>query len=196
METPEIIEKVQYSPAQKRVKNNQQNALRKEYTTTIDELTASENKYKDKLKERMRRQLSIIGCQSSEEDIDEMLEKNTSPFTQNIVTDSQVTISDLHDNLEIRMEEKKEIKSIEQKVSEVNQMFHDVHDLVQAQGNTIERIETHVMRTESYVEDTNEELKVSKKKRKKSRRRNFFLAAGSVVVAVVIGLIAILVVVV
>eukprot|EP00959_Pyramimonas_sp_CCMP1952_P276050 5770288-Pyramimonas_sp.AAC.1 len=63
------------------------------------------------------------------------------------------------------------ISEIQSQITEVNEIFQDLHVLVTEQGNVFDDIEKHITRTTSKTKDAHVQLKKADDSSKKSRNR-------------------------
>ena len=82
-----------------------------------------------------------------------------------------------------------EIKHIEAQTSDVRQIFLDLHNMVQDQGDTVDSIFDHVEQARGHGEAGNKELVKAKKSASKCRKRKIYLgttAATIITIAIII----------
>eukprot|EP00743_Colponemidia_sp_Colp-15_P001068 GILK01001179.1.p2 GENE.GILK01001179.1~~GILK01001179.1.p2 ORF type:complete len:252 (-),score=56.63 GILK01001179.1:1345-2052(-) len=89
----------------------------------------------------------------------------------------------------VAMREKEaEIVHLERDVRELNQIFVDLHGLVQQQGEMLDTIESQVEKTKTNVTAANRELLIARKYQNKSRKRMcYILLIAAIVLAVLCG---------
>lgn len=165
------IEKMEESGEQSadlRIRKTQHSMLLQKFVHTMTDYNQTQVDYRERCKSRIQRQLEIAGKQTTAEEVEEMLESgNAQIFTEGIVTDTAQMKQTLAD-IEARHAD---IKKLEQSIFELHEMFVDMANLVESQGEMIDRIEFHVGKAVEYVkagtEDTRKALKLQREARKK-----------------------------
>lgn len=165
------IEKTEESgeaSADLRIRKTQHSMLLQKFVHTMTDYNQTQVDYRGRCKSRIQRQLEIAGKQTTAEQVEEMLESgNAQIFTEGIVTDTAQMKQTLAD-IEARHAD---IKKLEQSIFELHEMFVDMANLVESQGEMIDRIEFHVGKAVDYVkagtEDTRKALKLQREARKK-----------------------------
>ncbi|GFN94096.1 succinyl-coa:3-ketoacid-coenzyme a transferase 1, mitochondrial [Plakobranchus ocellatus] len=163
--------------ALRRMHTQQLSTLTAELNITTNEYFSIQAEYMDKMKARLRRQLSARGDTHHDQDeakINELLEQESySVFTDNYVADvhdAEQTLRDLEDR-------QKDILKLEKGVSEVNSLFKDLNLMVSTQGEQLNNIETAVDATTVHVESGNVQLAKAKAHQSKARRKKFCCCA-------------------
>ncbi|XP_035828614.1 syntaxin-2 [Aplysia californica] len=171
----------------KRMKTQQLGTLTAELNICTNEYFKTQAVYMDKMKGRLRRQLSAKGDGGvDEEKINTILDQDAyNVFTDNYigdVHDAEQTLRDLEDR-------KKDIMNLEKSVSEVNQLFKDMNLLVTTQGETLTTIEEAVEGTAVHVEGGKQQLGKANEYRSRARRKKFCICGIILIVLLVIGII-------
>jgi syntaxin 1A len=140
----------------------------------MNEYNQEQNLYRDRCKQRIERQLGIIGKAATDNEIEEMIEqskdgKNLQIFT-GINMDAQQTRE-----IEARHND---ILALEKSIKELHDLFMDMCTLVQEQGDMVDRIENNVFTTQDYVEKAVEHTKKAVEYQTKSRRVIYSLFQG------------------
>ncbi|XP_053213974.1 syntaxin-1A-like isoform X1 [Panonychus citri] len=166
------IEKMEESgdmSADFRIRKTQHSMLLQKFVQTMTDYNQTQVDYRERCKARIQRQLEIAGKTTTAEEVEEMLESGESAqiFTEGIVTDTAQMRQTLAD-IEARHAD---IKKLEKSIVELHEMFLDMANLVESQGEMIDRIEFHVGKAVEYVkagtEDTRKALKLQREARKK-----------------------------
>ena len=170
----------------KRMKEQQLGTLSTELNLATNEYFKTQAEYMDKMKNRLRRQMSARGESGDDSKINAILEQDSyNVFTDNYVMDvhdAETTLRDLE-------ERNKDILNLEKSVTQVNQLFKDMNLLVSTQGETLQTIEQAVEDTEAHVEGGKVQLKKANEFRKRARRKKFCICGILIAVVVVIGVI-------
>lgn len=178
---------VEGDSALQRVRTQQMNTLSTELNLATNDFFKTQAQYMDKMKSRLRRQLSARGDSVADDSrIGEILDQDSySVFTENYTMDVQnaeQTLRDLEDR-------KNDILKLEKGVSEVNQLFKDLNLMVADQGETIATIEQAVDNTAVHVEGGTVQLGQAVRSQSKARRKKMCICGIVVVALVVLGVI-------
>lgn len=167
-----------------RIKKTQHSTLSRTFIKVMNEYNQEQNLYRDRCKQRIERQLGIIGKAATDNEIEEMIEqskdgKNLQIFT-GINMDAQQTRE-----IEARHND---ILALEKSIKELHDLFMDMCTLVQEQGEMVDRIENNVFQTTDYVEKAVEHTKRAVEYQTKSRRKLVIIV---VVIIIIVAIIAI-----
>ncbi|CAG2100793.1 unnamed protein product [Medioppia subpectinata] len=203
----EAMEKSGSMSADFRIKKIQHSMLLQKFIDVMNDYNKTQVEYREKCKDRITRQLYITGRQTTNEEVEEMLESgNPTIFTQGIITDTQQAKQSLADiqarhadiiKLENNTQQAKQsladiqarhadIIKLENSIREMHDMFIDMALLIENQGEIIDRIETQVVTSREYVEDGKQETKKALAFQSKSRKKCIFIVIILILLAVVI----------
>ncbi len=162
---------------EQRIRTAQYNTLSLHYRSVCSVHRQANMEYEKRVKQRVKRQLSIQGQSKavSEEDINLLIENEDFPYFKQ---DMLISDGPGH-SLEGYMEREAEVKNLEKRIVTLNHMFKDIKVVVAEQGEMIDNIEHNVMRSYSYVERGTDNLSDAEKYKKKFRKRK--VAFGLVV---------------
>ncbi|XP_059162823.1 syntaxin-2-like [Physella acuta] len=170
----------------KRVRTQQLNTLTAELNIATNEFFKIQAEYMDKMKTRLRRQLSARGDSIDDSKISTLLDQDSySVFTDNYITnvhDAEQTLRDLEDR-------KKDILALEKSIADVNLLFKEMNLLVSTQGETLTTIESAIENTVVHVEAGNVELSKAREYQSKARRKKICIIGIIVVILVIIAII-------
>ncbi|XP_074773992.1 syntaxin-3 isoform X6 [Athene noctua] len=144
--------------------------------------------FRERSKGRIQRQLEITGKNTTDEELEEMLESgNPAIFTSGIM-DSQISKQALSE-IEGRH---KDIVRLESSIKELHDMFVDIAMLVENQGGLLDNVEQHVLHAAEHVEQAKQQTKKALQYQGQARKKMLILAAVVVlllaIVALIIGL--------
>ncbi|XP_066508184.1 syntaxin-1A isoform X1 [Hoplias malabaricus] len=159
------------SSADLRIRKTQHSTLSRKFVEVMTEYNATQSSYRERCKGRIQRQLEITGRNTTNEELESMLESdNPAIFTSGIIMDSNITQQAMNE-IETRHNE---IIKLENSIRELHDMFMDMAMLVESQGEMIDRIEYNVEHAVDYVEravsDTKKAVKYQSKARRVSQR--------------------------
>lgn len=134
----------------------------------MTEYNATQSDYRERCKGRIQRQLEITGRNTTNEELETMLESNNpSIFTSGIIMECNISEQAMNE-IETRHNE---IIKLENSIRELHDMFMDMAMLVESQGELINNIEKNVCSAQEYVEKAKEQTKAAVKVRKTSRTK-------------------------
>nr|CAH7722077.1 unnamed protein product [Callosobruchus chinensis] len=155
------------SSADLRIRKTQHSTLSRKFVEVMTEYNRTQTDYRERCKGRIQRQLEITGRQTTNEELEEMLEQgNPAVFTQGIIMETQQAKQTLAD-IEARHAD---IIKLENSIRELHDMFMDMAMLVENQGEMIDRIEYHVEHAVDYVQTATQDTKKALKYQSRARR--------------------------
>ncbi|XP_039559396.1 syntaxin-3 isoform X2 [Passer montanus] len=166
----------------------QHSVLSRKFVDVMTKYNEAQVDFRERSKGRIQRQLEITGKNTTDEELEEMLESgNPSIFTSGIM-DSQISKQALSE-IEGRH---KDIVRLESSIKELHDMFVDIAMLVENQGAMIDRIENNMDQSVGFVERAVADTKKAVKYQSEARRKLLTLVAVAVLllgtVALIIGL--------
>uniref|UniRef100_UPI00358E03A0 syntaxin-11 n=1 Tax=Myxine glutinosa TaxID=7769 RepID=UPI00358E03A0 len=128
-------------------------SLTRRFQEVMLEYSQAETTQRDNCRQRIMRQMEILGDGPvSEENLDEHLEKgNWDLFTGNLILETKAA-KEAFDEIEKRHQE---LLQLEQRITQVHELFGQVAILVQEHGDMINNIENSVCSTQDYVAQAN-----------------------------------------
>jgi len=175
-------EKKKLSSTPAELRNNEFNIKKTQLQTVsqrfLDIWTEYNNiqvEFRGKNKKALLRNLKIVDPNSSitVEEIEDKLDRGDVTVLSSIIKETTQAKEDL------KMIENRhaEFLKLEKGITEIHEMFMDLSYMVSEQGETIDRIETHVTAAAQQVESGREQLQQAEKHKKSARRMKFILAA-------------------
>ncbi|XP_041326330.1 syntaxin-3 isoform X2 [Pyrgilauda ruficollis] len=176
------------SPSSRPCPCPQHSVLSRKFVDVMTKYNEAQVDFRERSKGRIQRQLEITGKNTTDEELEEMLESgNPSIFTSGIM-DSQISKQALSE-IEGRH---KDIVRLESSIKELHDMFVDIAMLVENQGAMIDRIENNMDQSVGFVERAVADTKKAVKYQSEARRKLLILVAVAVLllgtVALIIGL--------
>uniref|UniRef100_A0A3P9CIB9 Syntaxin-1A n=1 Tax=Maylandia zebra TaxID=106582 RepID=A0A3P9CIB9_9CICH len=145
----------------------QHSTLSRKFVEVMSEYNTTQSDYRERCKGRIQRQLEITGRNTTNEELESMLESdNPAIFTSGIIMDN-ITQQAMNE-IETRHNE---IIKLENSIRELHDMFMDMDMLVESQGEMIDRIEYNVEHSVDYVERAVSDTKKAVKYQSKARRK-------------------------
>ncbi|XP_048838418.1 syntaxin-1A-like isoform X1 [Brienomyrus brachyistius] len=166
-----------------RIRKTQHSTLSRKFVEVMSEYNATQSDYRERCKGRIQRQLEITGRNTTNEELESMLESdNPAIFTSGIIMDSSITQQAMSE-IETRHNE---IIKLENSIRELHDMFVDMAMLVESQGEMIDRIEYNVEHSVDYVERAVSDTKKAVKYQSKARRKKIMIIICCVILGIVI----------
>ncbi|EFC50389.1 predicted protein [Naegleria gruberi] len=179
--------------AERRMRENQHASLTQLFFTVMQRFNGIQAACKQRYRDDLMRNLRNIYSEDekSDEELNEMIEsgqiqegnlygkfllKNS---TQNTIKSTYSEIKETHEDL----------KRLELSMSELQDMFRDLHSLLMMQQDLIDNIEDNVLRSVDYTEKGVNNIKTAKKVADKTRHAKCCLFVIVIVVAIVVILI-------
>ncbi|KAL3857987.1 hypothetical protein ACJMK2_012606 [Sinanodonta woodiana] len=174
------------SSADLRIRKTQHATLSRKFVEVMNDYNACQIDYRERCKGRIQRQLEITGKNTTNDEIEDMLESgNVAVFTQDIIMETQQAKQTLAD-IEARHAD---IMKLEKSIQELHDMFMDMAMLVESQGEMIDRIEFNVEQAVDYVETAKMDTKKAVKYQSKARRKLIMIIICVVVLLVILAII-------
>ncbi|XP_051935232.1 syntaxin-1A isoform X2 [Hippocampus zosterae] len=166
LHTIEQEESQNTSSADLRIRKTQHSTLSRKFVEVMSEYNTTQSDYRERCKGRIQRQLEITGRNTTNEELESMLESdNPAIFTSGIIMDN-ITQQAMNE-IETRHTE---IIKLENSIRELHDMFMDMAMLVESQGELVNNIERSVWEAQDYVEEAKDTIPKCKKFKKTSRR--------------------------
>lgn len=186
-----ILEDDKIGSASYRIKQTQHGTLLHIFMTSINDYLTTQATYQERCKDKMKRQLDIIGTRTSvleEDEIEKLMDQEEwNVFTQGIISEPKVTKQMLAE-IESRHND---IMKLEETIVELHKIFVEMSYLVESQGEKIDSIENHVNSAKVYADDAVVALKKAKEFQTKTRKKKFVL--GSIIASVITVIIVIII---
>ncbi|CAH1404565.1 unnamed protein product [Nezara viridula] len=173
-----LKEKNLQAPARLRMRRTAHSSCLFYFIEVMESWNKEQNDYRQKCVERIHRLASIAKAVVTDERLDELLEQGNygAIFNDDIITETIEARRALED-VQVRHQE---LLKIEKSLQELRDLFMDMAILIEHQGELVNRIENHVLKTTDYVDtakvEMNKAIKYQKKSRKvfKTKKRTFF----------------------
>jgi t-SNARE complex subunit (syntaxin) len=158
--------------AEFRIKKAQHSTLARKFHDVMSEYNQVQEEYRDKSKDRITRQLKYTGKKVTEEEVEDMLESdNLQIFTQDILVDTAQKRQALNEVEARHME----IIQLEANIRELYDMFLDMANLVEEQGELIDVIEHNVEHAADFVRKGQQETRQAVRYQRTGRRLRWII---------------------
>lgn len=148
-----------------------------------------QQKYKNDMKSKVKRQVQIVKPDASEAEIDAVM-RSADPgsiYKSAILQGAAESIKDVYVNCQDKY---LDVLRLEQSVAELHQMFLDLALLVEQQGEMLDQIEFQVRTAANYVEQGNQEVSKALKSQKSARKKKCCLLFVGITIILIIVLVA------
>ncbi|XP_067306005.1 syntaxin-1A isoform X3 [Pseudorasbora parva] len=150
-----------------RIRKTQHSTLSRKFVEVMSEYNTTQSDYRERCKRRIQRQLEITGRDTTNEELESVLESAKPIFSSGIILDCNISEQAMS---EIETQHT-EILKLESSIRELHDMFMDMAMLVESQGELINNIEKNVCSAQEYVETAREQTKAAVKVQKTSRTK-------------------------
>ena len=181
----------QNDPSQQRIVKTQQQKLRQNFLDFIGAYQDMEFGFREKYKKRVERQLKIVHPKATPAEISDMVDSQESQqlFGQ------QAMKSQRHGETRAALDEVEkrhgDLMQIEKTVIELHELFTEMTQLIQQQGEVLDDIETHVANTVTYTEQANQEIDKAIEHRISTRKKLWCCLFLGFILLIVVGLVII-----
>ncbi|XP_064417048.1 syntaxin-3 [Latimeria chalumnae] len=171
------------SSADLRIRKSQHSVLSRKFVEVMTKYNEAQVDFRERSKGRIQRQLEITGKNTTDEELEEMLESgNPAIFTAGIINDTQISKQALSE-IESRH---KDIVRLESSIKELHDMFVDIAMLVENQGEIVDNIEINVSKSTDHIETAKAETKKAIKYQSQARKKLIIIIMLITVILVII----------
>lgn len=145
-------------------------ALGKKLRVMLDEFQTLRTKISSEYKETIEKRYFIVTGEKANEEMIEILISTgeSETFLQKVIQEQ--ARGQILDTISEFQERHDTVKEIEMNLNELHQMFLDVAVLVEAQGDQLDDIESHLAHASSYVRRAADKIQVAREDQKSSRK--------------------------
>jgi len=170
-----------------RVRENMNTTLTKKFIDEMKSYQQSQQKYKTDIKNKVKRQVQVIKPDATDEEINEVMKSEGGKdalYKQSILAGG---VNDQIKTTYAKVAGKyQDVLTLEQSVTELNQMFLDFALLTEQQGELLDQIEFNVTQATDYVEEANVETHTAIVYQKSIRKKQCMIIIIVVVATAVI----------
>ncbi|KJE96279.1 syntaxin 1.1 [Capsaspora owczarzaki ATCC 30864] len=167
-----------------RIKESQKSILSRKFVKLMNEYNEIQTQYKQKYRDRVKRQLKIVKPGATAEEVNQVLDSDRDPgaiFANEIMShaEAQQALEDIQDR-------HKDIVKLEKSIRELHELFLDMAILVEQQGEMIDRIEFNVGQAADHVAESKKELKHAARYQGKARRKKIMIVILLIIAILII----------
>eukprot|EP01094_Clydonella_sp_ATCC50884_P011757 TRINITY_DN2158_c0_g1_i1.p1 TRINITY_DN2158_c0_g1~~TRINITY_DN2158_c0_g1_i1.p1 ORF type:complete len:306 (-),score=121.44 TRINITY_DN2158_c0_g1_i1:160-1035(-) len=170
-----------------RTRRTQLGGLVRSFQSTIQNLQKAEEQYRDKYKDRVKRQAKIVDPDISDRQVEEMIERGDNPqqaFASAILDDQRH--NEAKNALVYIQEQHRDIQKLEKSIVELHQLFVDMNALVEAQQDMLDSIDKNVQTAVSATAASYETLRHGEQHAISARKKCCIICCIIIVVILVI----------
>mmetsp|Transcript_24195 Transcript_24195/g.43722 ORF Transcript_24195/g.43722 Transcript_24195/m.43722 type:complete len:302 (-) Transcript_24195:213-1118(-) len=170
-----------------RIRENLSNTLTRKFVDEMKAYQNSQQKYKEDIKKKVKRQVQIVKPDATDEDVENVLKSEggrDALYKEKILAGG---VNDQVKNTYAQVAGKyQDVLTLEQSVAELHQMFLDFALLTEQQGELLDQIEFNVRSAADYVEEGNVDLFESIEFQKKIRKKQCWMMIIAIIATIVI----------
>lgn len=172
-----------------RIRDNMCATLTKKFMDCMKEYQKAQQKYKNDMKAKVKRQVQVVKPDASDAEIDAVMRSPDpgSIYKTAILQGAADAVREVYLNVQDKYAD---VIRLEQSVAELHQMFLDLALLVEQQGEMLDQIEFQVRTAANYVEQGNNEVSKALKSQKSARNKKCCLLFVGLAIVLVIVLVA------
>lgn len=161
----ELVTDCKYWRAEHRIRQSQLSFLLSHYRGIISHHYVRETQNMVRLKEKMVRQAELAGVKLQEEDLEKLV---TNPVPPQIVG-RDLDVLKAKQGLALAEVRNQQLLDLECQIGELRTIFFQVETFISGQQELLNSIEYNILRTQDYVEQSNETVKKALKYKRQSR---------------------------
>jgi len=156
------------------IRNTQIQSVSRRFLDIWTEYNNAQVEFREKNKKALIRNIKITDPNSNitVEEIEEKLDAGDVTVLTSIIKES----AQAKEDLKLLENRHAEMIKLEKGISEIHEMFLDLSNMVNMQGEAVDRIDVRVGEAQMHVEEGREQLRQAQKKQKSARRKKFILA--------------------
>eukprot|EP00922_Rhytidocystis_sp_ex-Travisia-forbesii_P033499 GHVS01049763.1.p1 GENE.GHVS01049763.1~~GHVS01049763.1.p1 ORF type:complete len:311 (+),score=44.41 GHVS01049763.1:104-1036(+) len=179
--------------AEYRIRCNMQQAIMRRFAAVLREYQTTQTEYKEQARTKVARQVRIVYPEASEQQVGEMMEAGDMSAAMAVRSRISGSHQSLKNALSDIQDKYRDIRRLEQSVTELHQMFVEIATLVEHQGELLDQIEFSVSQAKDYTEKAEAELVVARKHQETAKKRMCWITICIIILCVLIALPIILV---
>lgn len=160
----------QKSESEIRIRNNMQTGLSKKLQALVGEFASAQEDFVTDMKQKATRQLRCALPDATDDELQQMVE-NGEDATSQVSKQMKGAHALLVDEVDRIRDKYQDIRRLEKSMADLNQMFVEMAQLVDYQGELIDAIEVNVAKTKDYTARAETELITARKIQHKNQRR-------------------------
>lgn len=189
-ETGKLKDEDKATESDLRVRENMLNTLTRKFIDEMKLYQGAQQKYKTDIQSKVKRQVQIVKPEATDEEIDQIMK---SEGGRDALYREQILAGGVNDQISSTYAKVagkyEDVKTLEQSVQELHQMFLDFALLTEQQGELLDHIEYQVRTAADHVEDANVDVHEAIEYQKKIRKKQCIIII-IVIVCLIVALFA------
>lgn len=183
----QMLENEKGPESEVRIKRTIRNTLEQNFINSLKAFQKAQMQYKEKMKEKVARQVRIVKQDATMEEIDTAMRSGDTGalYRAAILQPGDDPIKQAYADVQSKYQD---VLKLEESIQLLNQMYKDMALLVEKQGEMLDQIEIQVEETADYVEKGKDHVKGALVARKSIRKKYMIIAAIIIIVCLIIGL--------
>uniref|UniRef100_A0A914BUS4 t-SNARE coiled-coil homology domain-containing protein n=1 Tax=Acrobeloides nanus TaxID=290746 RepID=A0A914BUS4_9BILA len=165
--------------AEFRIRRDQCEMIKKKLNDLLQMFNHTQVEYKQRVSRRVKRQLEMAGEHLSTEEVDQMLDSNSSDIFYRQLNPLNFAVKLA---LEDATNRHNEILNLEQSIRELNEIFQDVFDMVRSQGELVDNIEKNITSATEYTSEARQNVKQAVVYKKSALRKKIICIILAIIV--------------
>mmetsp|Transcript_21202 Transcript_21202/g.35092 ORF Transcript_21202/g.35092 Transcript_21202/m.35092 type:complete len:310 (+) Transcript_21202:246-1175(+) len=170
-----------------RVRENLLNTLTRKFIDEMKAYQAAQQQYKTDIQNKMKRQVLVVKPDATDQEVEEIMKSEggrDALYKQTILAGG---VNDEITTVTAKVAGKyQDVKTLEQSVAELHQMFLDFALLVEQQGELLNNIEHQVRQAADHVEEANKDVHQSIEIQKSIRKKQIWIILIVIVCLVIV----------
>eukprot|EP00921_Rhytidocystis_pertsovi_P003570 GHVQ01006194.1.p1 GENE.GHVQ01006194.1~~GHVQ01006194.1.p1 ORF type:complete len:397 (-),score=86.68 GHVQ01006194.1:390-1412(-) len=171
-----------------RIRTNMHQALTRRFGAVLTEYQTVQTEYKLEVRNKVARQVQIVYPEANEEEVHQMVEAGDMSSAMALRTRITGSHQTLKNALADIQDKYRDIRRLEQSVSELHQMFLEIATLVEHQGELLDQIEFSVTQAKEYTEKAETELVTARKYQETAKKRMCWITVCLIILGIIIAL--------
>eukprot|EP00922_Rhytidocystis_sp_ex-Travisia-forbesii_P006269 GHVS01009087.1.p1 GENE.GHVS01009087.1~~GHVS01009087.1.p1 ORF type:complete len:316 (+),score=55.16 GHVS01009087.1:76-1023(+) len=174
--------------AEYRIRCNMQQAITRRFAAVLGDYQTTQTEYKEQTRNKVARQVKIVYPEASEEEVQDMMSAGDMSAAMAVRSRISGSHQSLKNALSDIQDKYRDIRRLEQSVTELHQMFVEIATLVEHQGELLDQIEFSVTQAKDYTEKAEAELVVARKHQESAKKRMCWITICIIILCVIIAL--------
>eukprot|EP00742_Colponemidia_sp_Colp-10_P001072 GILJ01001162.1.p1 GENE.GILJ01001162.1~~GILJ01001162.1.p1 ORF type:complete len:345 (+),score=58.92 GILJ01001162.1:95-1036(+) len=171
--------------SESRIRANMLQTTTRKFKEYLQEYQKVQTEYKSKVRQKVERQIKIVEPNATQEEVDQVVQSGDvgSVFRSKIMEGAHEQLKNAVADIQDKY---RDIRKLEQSVTELHQTFLDLALLVESQGEILDQIEYSVGMAKEYTEKAEKELIKAKKYSQGARKKMCCVIVILVIILIVI----------
>ncbi|KAL8428399.1 hypothetical protein ACSSS7_007259 [Eimeria intestinalis] len=169
--------------AEMQIRTNLHQTLAAQLQQQVQLLQVRQADYRLQVKKKVLRQIKIVYPEAVDEEIEGMVDTGELTAATAIKMRTHQSLRNATADIQAKY---RDIRRLEQSVTELHQMFVELSFLVEAQGEMVEHIQYTVSQAKEYTAKAEKELLQARRNQKSAKARTFWLTVILIIIATLV----------